>query len=109
MMARGDWIIVGGPGHLAGQLLERLPLRLRDEQRGEDTAQHEEREDFHDVVQPGGVGRAGRRTLLTERAEDALGHNGADLAAGGRETVRGGSITGWEAFSRDNEGGRVGS
>lgn len=109
MVARSDGIIVGGPGHLARQLLERLPLRLGDEQRGEDTAQHEEREDLHDVVQPGRVGRAGWRTLLTERAEDTLGHDGADLAAGGRETVGCGSITGWEAFTGDDEGGCVGS
>ena len=109
MMARGDGIIVGRSGHLAGQLLERLPLRLGDEQCGEDTAQHEERKDLHHVVQPGRVGRAGWRTLLTERAEDALGHDGADLAAGGRETVRCGSVAGREAFTRDDESGCVGS
>ena len=109
MVARGDGIIVGSPGHLACQFLERLPLRLGDEQRGEDTAQHEEREDLHHVVQPGRVGRAGWRTLLTERAEDALGHDGADLAAGGGKTMRCGSITGREAFTGDDEGGCVGS
>ena len=52
-MSRGDGIVVGRAGNLAGQLLEGATLGLGDEQGGEDTAEHEEGEDLHHVVEPG--------------------------------------------------------
>src|SRR5258708_1972083 len=55
-------IIISSTRHLTRELLKRLPLRLRDQQRREDTAEHEQREDLHDVIEPG------RRVLLGDRA-----------------------------------------
>ena len=42
---------------LSRQLLQGLALGLGDEQSGEDTAKHEQSEDLHNVVEPGGGGR----------------------------------------------------
>lgn len=108
-MPTADRVIVGRALDLASQLLERLPLRLGDQKRGEDTAEHEKREDLHDVVEPWRGGRSWRGSPGTERPEDALGDDGADLAGGGRETVRGGPVAGWETLARYNERGCVGA
>jgi len=48
-------VVLRRAGHLAGQLLESLALGLRDEKGGEDTAQHEQGVDLHDVVEPGAL------------------------------------------------------
>lgn len=48
-------------------------------------------------------------TLGTERTDEDLGENGANLSGGGGDTVRGGSVASWEAFSWNNEGGGVGA
>ena len=108
-MAGCDGIVVGGAWHFAGQLFERLPFGFRDEEGGEDTAQHEEGEDLHHVVEPGGVGGACGRALLAEGPEDALGDDGADFAGGGGDAVRGRPVAGGEAFTGYDERGRVGS
>ena len=64
------------------------------------------------MVQPwgsSGTGSTRSSTTSSERTEDDLCDDGADLPGGGGETVRGGTVTGWEAFTRNNEGGRVGT
>jgi len=102
-------VIVLGTRNLTSEFLEGLSLGLRNEQSGEDTAEHEEGKDLHDVVEPWGrVGR-GWVTLGSERAEHALGDDGTNLAGGGRNTVRGRSVAGGETLARNDEGGRVGS
>ena len=108
-MAGALGIVVGGAGNLASKLLKSLALGLGNEKGGEDTAQHEEGEDLHDVVEPRRRIGGGWVTLGSERSEDSLSNNGADLARGGRQTVGGGSVTCREAFSRNNEGGGVGA
>ena len=102
-------IIVRRPGNLPGKFLEGLALRLGDQQRGEGTAEHEQREDLHDVVEPGGGGGSGGRAALAEGAEDALGDDGADFAGCGADAVGGGAVAGGEAFAGDDEGGCVGA
>jgi len=93
---------------LTSQLLQSLPLGLGHQQGGEDTTEHEERVDLHDVVEPrGGVGGGG--SLGTERADEDLGNDGADFAGGGGETVGGGTVTGRETFTGGDEGGGVGA
>ena len=51
-MAGCHRIIIGRTRYLACQFFKRLPLRLRDEICGNETTQHEESEDLHDVFQP---------------------------------------------------------
>lgn len=105
----GAGVVVGRARNLSCQLLERLPLRLRDQQRGEETAEHEKGKDFHDVVEPWrGVGRGGVAPD-TQGSEDNLGDDGADLTGGGRETVRCGTVARGETFAGYDEGGCVGT
>lgn len=108
-MARRLRVVVGRSGDFAGQLLEGLALRLGDQQRREDAAQHEQREDLHDVVEPGGGVLLGRVALDPEGTEDRLRDDGADLAGRGGEAVRGGAVAGREALAGDDEGGGVGA
>jgi len=70
------------------QILQRAALRLWDQERGEDTGEHESREYLHDVVEPG------RRRLLggsasAERRNCALGDDGANFTGAGRDAVGG--------------------
>lgn len=109
VVASTDRVVVRGAWHFAGKLLEGLALRLRDEQGGEATAQHEQGEDLHDVRQPRRWVGLGRGALGSERAEDALSNDGTYLARAGGETVRGRPVAGWEAFARHDEGGGVGA
>lgn len=111
-MPAADWIVIRRAGHLARQFLERLALRLGDEQGGEDAEQHEEREDLHHVVEPRGGGVAGGArgcAARPQRAEDGLCNDGANLARRGREAVRRRAIAGGEAFARHDERGCVGA
>ena len=111
-MTSHDRVVVGRSRNLASQLLEGFALGLGDEEGGEETAQHKQREDLHDVVDPGRGGGTGGSSLGAaglERAEHTLGDDGADLSAGGGEPVRGGTVAGGEAFTGDDEGGRVGT
>ncbi|KAH9822789.1 dnaJ homolog-like protein subfamily C member 21 [Teratosphaeria destructans] len=98
---------------LAGELLEGETLGLGDEEGGEAAEQHEEGEDLHDVVEPGG-GRGGGVGVAglgagAEGAEDDLGDDGAELAGGGGEAVGGGAVAGGEALAGHDEGGGVGA
>ena len=107
LMPAADGVIVGGAWDLTRQLLERLPLRLRDQQRGENTAKHEKREYLHDVVEPWRGSRSRGGALDAQGPEDNLGDDGADLAGRGGETVRGGAVARGETFTGYDEGGSV--
>jgi len=45
-------VVVGRSWDFTSELLKSLTLGFRDEERGEETAEHEQREDLHDVVEP---------------------------------------------------------
>lgn len=90
--------------HLSSQLLQRLPLRLRDQQRREDTAEHEERKDLQDMVQPRRRRASGRCATGSQGADEGLGEDGADFARGGGDAVGGGAVSGREAFAWYYEG-----
>jgi hypothetical protein len=75
----GNRLITHVPVHC--EVLESPALRLRDKKGGEDTSQHESREDLHDMVEP--------RVLVlvailvaahAERSNGTLSDDGADLA-----------------------------
>ena len=104
-----DGIVPPRARHLARQLLERLALRLGDERGGADAAQHEQGVDLHDVVEPGRRVGARDGAARAQRADDHLGDDGADLARGGRQAVRGGAVARGEALAGHDEGGGVGA
>ena len=106
-MASSDGVVIGSSGYLPSQFLKGLTLGLRDEERGEDTAQHEESKDLHDMVEPWGGGGTLGSASGTKGTEHALGDDGADLARGGRQTVRGRAVAGGEALAGYDEGGGV--
>ena len=111
-VADGGWVKLGSTWDLTSELLEGLALGLWDEKGGEDTAQHEESEDLDDVIEPWVLSSSsGARggTASTERTNDGLGDDRANLAGSGGETVGGGTVTGWEALSRNDESGSVGA
>ena len=107
---------------LVRELLERLELRLLDEERREDPGEHEEREDLQPArrcqqrrthghrsfVQYSQVlDELVRATDVDELAEPDLGNDGAELAARSRDTVRGGPVARRERLPRDDERRRV--
>lgn len=97
---------------LACDLFEGAALGFRKEEGDEGATEHEEREDLHEVVQPGRAGVA--LTALggafrEERRGDDLGNDGTDLAAGGGDTVAGTTVAGGKALARYDEGRGVGS
>jgi len=76
------WVEFWRSGNLTSELFESLALGLWNEERGEDTAQHEEGEDLHDVVDPWGrIGGSG--TTGSEWSNKSLGNDRSDLASGG--------------------------
>lgn len=94
----GDSVVV-----LAAELLERLASSLRNEQCGEATEQHEESVNLQDVVHP---------ILAIVRLQSRNGtltNDGTNLARGGRDTVGGRTVSGWEYFAGNNEGRGVGA
>jgi hypothetical protein len=102
--------IASGVGILlvTGQLFEGLSLGLGNAQCGEDTQEHEEGVDLHDVVLVwvrNGLGG----TLGSELGDTGLADDGANLAHTSGEAVGGGTVAGREAFTGDNEGGCVGA
>lgn len=103
-MPSSDRIVILRTWNLTGKLLESLPLGLRYKQCSEDTTQHEECEDLHDVIEPGRRVRLGRIAFGTEWSKDSLGNDSADFARSGRQTVRGGAVASWETFTRYDEG-----
>ena len=108
-VSAADRVVIGSARNFTRELFEGLALGLRDQEGGENTAQHEEGEDLHDVVEPWGGGRAWGCAFGSERAEDDLGDDGTDFAGSGRETVGGGAVAGREAFTRDDESSSVGA
>jgi len=106
-VASEPWVVLWGTWNLTSELLESLALGLWDQQGSEDTEQHEEREDLENVVQPWRCVGGGDMSAGTERSDGGLGDDGTDLSRGGRETVGGRSVAGWEALSRNNESGGV--
>lgn len=93
---------------LTAELFEGLALGLGDAQGGGTAEKHEEGKDLEDVVQPrAGVGLGG--TADAETGNGTLANDGANLARGGRDTVRGGTVAGGEDLTGDNEGGGVGA
>jgi hypothetical protein len=89
-------VVFGSTGDLAGQLLESLALGLGDEESGEDTAQHEQGVDLHDVVEPRAL-VCGSCAADAEGSDENLGDDGANLAGGGGDAVGGRAVAGWEA------------
>lgn len=77
-------IVVGSAWNLTSELLKSLALGLRNEERSEDTAQHEQSEDLHDMVEPRCRVGLGNMTLRPKRAEHSLGNDGANLSGSGR-------------------------
>jgi hypothetical protein len=95
-VARESRVKLRSTRDLAGKLLESLALGLGDEEGGEAAQQHEEGVYLHDMVEPRALVRGGG-TTRTERADEDLGDDGADLAGSGGDTVRGRTVTSWEA------------
>ena len=106
-MTGDDRVILGCTWDLTSKLLEGLALGLGDEESGEETEKHEEREDLEDVVEPWGGCRSCWCAALAEGSDDDLGDDGTDFAGGGGDTVGGRAVAGREAFSRDDESGSV--
>jgi hypothetical protein len=86
---RGDVLTGAGILLIARQLLEGLSLGLGNAQRGEDTEEHEEGVDLHDVVLVWVGDRFGGGALCAEFGDAGLPNDGADLAHAGGETVGG--------------------
>jgi hypothetical protein len=81
--------VLGSTGDFTGKLLESLALGLGDEESGEETEQHEEGKDLHDVGNEGetslGVGSLGASiwgTSVLEGSKDDLGDDGTKLSGG---------------------------
>jgi len=71
-----------GSWNFTSQLFESFALGLWDEEGGEDTAQHEEGEDLHDVVDPWrGIGCGG--AAGSERSNESLSDDSTDFSCGG--------------------------
>lgn len=94
---------------LPRQILQRFPLRLRDQEGGEEAAEHEEGEDLHDVVEPGRIVGSGGCTSLAKGPQNDLRDDGADFAGCGADAVGCGAVAGREAFAGDDKGGCVGA
>ena len=94
---------------LAAELLQSFALGLGDQQGGENSAEHKQSEDLHDVVQPRRVGAVLFSTAVDQGTKHALRNDGTDLAGGGADTVRRGTVASREALARDDEGSSVGS
>lgn len=94
----GDGVVV-----LAAELLKCLASSFRNEQCSEATEQHEESVNLQDVVHP---------ILAIVRLQSrngTLANDGTNLARGGRDTVGGRTVSGWEYFAGNNEGRGVGA
>jgi hypothetical protein len=81
-------VVFRSTGDLPGQLLESLALGLGDQESGEDTAQHEQSVDLHDVVEPGAL-VCGSCAADAEGSDEDLGDDGADFAGGSGDAVGG--------------------
>lgn len=93
---------------LLSKLLKSLSLGLRNKHRSEDTKQHEQSVDLHDVVEPAVLLVSGA-AVVNEGSEHTLSNNGANLARGSRETMGSGTVAGGEDLTGDDKGGHVGT
>lgn len=93
---------------LAAEFLKCLASSLGNEEGSKATEKHEKSIDLKNVVHPGSLIVLGS-TTGTKDGDGALANDGSNLAGGGRDTVRGGSVAGGEDFTGDNEGGSVGT
>lgn len=93
---------------LFGDFFQSHPLGFGDDDRGEDTEQHEQSEDFHHVVQPTVL--VVRGTAVVDKSTNTgLSDDGTNLTRGGRQTVSRRPVSGREDFTGDNESGGVGA
>ena len=74
----GNALITHIPVH--GEVLQSPPLCLRDEQGGEDTSEHEGREDLHDMVQPRVGILLGNMASGSKGSDSTLSDDGANLS-----------------------------
>ena len=96
-------IILWSSLDLTSQLLKRFPLRLGNEQSGEDTGKHESSVDLHDMVEPGGVARTGCSTASSEGANKDLCDNRPNFSRSGGDTVSGASVSCREDLAWNDE------
>jgi hypothetical protein len=94
---------------ILSQVLKSAALGLGNKKSGEDTAEHEGREDLHNMVKPWASGATFDGTASSQRRDGGLGDNGPDLTGGGRDTVGGRPVASREALSGHDEGGGVGA
>lgn len=95
---------------LLGQLFEGLSLGLGNEEGDEESTEHEEGENLHDVVKPTSGGLTVSSTVVVNQStNNDLGDNSSDLTSSGRDTVGRRSVSGGEHLSGNNEGGGVGA
>lgn len=87
---------------LARELLEGLPLRLGNQERGTAAEQHEEGIDLQHVVHPRAIAGILSSAGLQGR-DGALADDGANLATSRRDAMGGGPVSGWENFARDDK------
>lgn len=83
---------------LVGKLFQSLSFCLRNKQGREDTCEHEQGENLEDVVDKGVLS-----SVVLELEGKDLGHNGSQLARGGRDTVCSGTVAGGEELSRNDD------
>ena len=77
-----------------GELLQRASLGLGNEAGCEYTTEHEEGEDFHDVVKP-----CIRTTCVRQGANQSLSDDGANFSRGGGDSMSRSSETSWKDLS----------
>lgn len=94
---------------LSSKALQGTALSLGNEQSREDATKHEECEDLHDVIEPRAVRSSLGSAFVDQGAKHTLGDDCTNLARCGTDAMGGGTVSGREAFSRHNEGGRVGT
>lgn len=102
--------LVQGRARFAGQLLQSPSLGFRNQEGDQGPAQHEERKDLHEMVQPGATIRAAavlRSALVQQVRGDDLGNNSTNLARTRTQTVTRASVARGIAFTGDDEGGGV--
>ena len=96
---------------LTGELLKGLASGLWDEERGKDTAEHEESKNLHDMIDPWVAGIADAvflSTLDLEWPKHDLCDNGTDLARSCGDTVGSRTVAGGEALAGNDESGSIG-
>ena len=103
------WVVLWSTWNLTSELLKSLALGLWNQKSGEDTEEHEERENLENVVEPWRWVGSCWVAADTERCDGGLSDDRSDLTSSGGETVRGRSVTSWETLARNDECGGVGT